>query len=152
MSPVLNCPPVAVRVCVAVSLLVTLTVPPGATVSDIGLNMKLEMVMEVPLLEAPDVDDVPLFVPGLLLPQAARSRAPARTRTPAPTFNRIRISLRRRCGRAEGDRGTRGGLGSGVHPHHVVEDGDVLHLDRLNGGGKPDCRRALQHGGLGLIR
>jgi hypothetical protein len=89
MFPVLSCPPVAVSVWVAESLLVTLTVAPGETLSDIGVNMKFEMVIDDPALDEPDVAADPLLV-GVLLPHAARSRAPAMNRTPAPNFNRFR--------------------------------------------------------------
>ncbi len=46
MSPVLNWPPVAVSVWVTESLLVTVTVEPGATDAVMGENMKFEMVTE----------------------------------------------------------------------------------------------------------
>ena len=45
---------VAVRVCVAESLLNTLIVAPGETVSAIGENMKFEMVIWVPVADDPD--------------------------------------------------------------------------------------------------
>ena len=83
----LNWPPVAVRVCITVSSLVTFIVAAGETVSDIGMNMKFEMVIDVPTDE-PDAGD-PLF-DGVPLPQAARSRAPASSRAPAPNFSRVR--------------------------------------------------------------
>jgi hypothetical protein len=52
-SPVSNRPFIAVKVCVAESLLVTLIVAPGDTVNAIGKNMKFEMVIWVPLCGAP---------------------------------------------------------------------------------------------------
>jgi hypothetical protein len=92
--PVLNWPPVAVKVCVAESLLVTFTMLPAATVSDIGWNMKFEMVIDVPLrLDDPDEAGAPLIL-AVPPPHAARSRAPVRTRTPAPNFNLVRIRLK----------------------------------------------------------
>jgi hypothetical protein len=57
-----NWPPVAVSVCVTESLLVTLTLEPGATA-------------------IPDDPELPPL-------HAARSSAPARTRTSAPPLNR----------------------------------------------------------------
>jgi len=89
MSPVLNWPPVAVRVWVTESLLVTLTVAPGSTDASMGENMKFEMVMEVVAVAAPDPpveDDVdgadePDPPPP---PHADSSRAAAMTVTAAP--------------------------------------------------------------------
>jgi hypothetical protein len=84
-------------VCVTESLLVTVTVAPGATVALMGENMKLEMVMEVVLVlldpvATLDVDvDAVEPVPDELEPpplHAARSSAPARTRTSAPPLYR----------------------------------------------------------------
>jgi len=71
--------------------LVTVTVAPGETLSDIGANMKFEMVIDDPPLDDPVAAAEPLMV-GVPLPQAAKSRAPATTRTPAPHFNRFRIA------------------------------------------------------------
>src|ERR1700678_2458831 len=90
MSPVLNWPPVAVSVCVTESLLVTLTVEPGATAACMGENMKFEMVIDFVDAAAPD----PLEELGLNEPDpppllhAARSSAAARTRTTAPPLHR----------------------------------------------------------------
>ena len=56
MSPVSNWPPVAVSVCVTESLLVTLTVEPGATVAGMGENMKLEMVMDLVVVASRPLD------------------------------------------------------------------------------------------------
>jgi hypothetical protein len=64
--------------------------------------MKFEMVMDAPLLEDPPLVEAPdeligvvgVDVPLLVLgppPQAARSRAPATSRTPAPLLNRMRM-------------------------------------------------------------
>jgi hypothetical protein len=88
MSPVLNWPPIAVKVWVVESLLVTLIVVPGDTVSFMGENMKFEMVIAVPLADEPD-DEAPVapLDAGVLL-QAPRSRAPAITSTPAPKRTR----------------------------------------------------------------
>ena len=66
------------------------------------MNMKFEMVIDDPPLDEADVAAEPLIV-GVLLPHAARSRAPAMNRTPAPHFNRVRICLRCRAGGAERD-------------------------------------------------
>jgi hypothetical protein len=70
--------------------LVTLTVAPGETLSDIGMNMKFEMVIVDPPLDEPD---------GGRATHARRATAAggqeqgARNhRTPAPHFNRFRIS------------------------------------------------------------
>src|SRR5271156_1070357 len=95
MSPVSNLPPVAVRVCATESLLVTVTVEPGATETLMGENMKFEIVMALDDF-APaddDPDDEPLEEadpegPDPPLLHAARSSAPARTRTSAPPLNR----------------------------------------------------------------
>ena len=88
MSPVLNCPPVAVNVCVTESLLVTLTVEPGATDALMGENMKFEMVTDLVAVAALALDPDDPDPPPLLLLQAARSSAPARTRTNAPPLHR----------------------------------------------------------------
>jgi hypothetical protein len=86
---VMNWPPVAVSVCATESLLVTLTVEPGATDTLMGENMKFEIVMDFVDFAAPD----PLADPDPDDPDppplhAARRSAPARTRTSAPPLNR----------------------------------------------------------------
>ena len=63
MSPVLNCPPVAVSVCVTESLLVTLIVAPGSTLAAIGSNMKLEIVMAEASLAEPEPEPLCLEQP-----------------------------------------------------------------------------------------
>jgi hypothetical protein len=86
----LNRPPVAVSVCVTESLLVTLTVDPGATDACMGENMKFEMVIDLVDVVAPDPLEAPEAgepdPPPLL--QADRSSAAPRTRTTAPPLNR----------------------------------------------------------------
>src|SRR5580693_8762135 len=90
MSPVLNWPPVADSVCVTESLFVTCTVEPGATLAAIGMNMKLEMVIDsVCTAEEADADGEPDDPPL----QPARSRAAATTGTTTPL--RIRRLLPR---------------------------------------------------------
>jgi hypothetical protein len=62
------------------------SVASGLTLSDIGMKMKLEMMMDDPSLDDADAAGAPLLL-GLLVPQAARSRTPEGTRTPGPHFN-----------------------------------------------------------------
>src|SRR5271156_6806682 len=89
MSPVSNWPPVAVSVCVTESLLVTLTVEPGATAACMGENMKFDMAIDLVDVAAPDpLEELALGETGRPLLHAARSSAAARTRTTAPPLNR----------------------------------------------------------------
>jgi uncharacterized RDD family membrane protein YckC len=75
---------VAVSVWSTLSLLVTLTVAPGATLADIGANMKFEMVIELLWVAAPDevVGAAPIPSSFALPPPQAANRRPAATISP----------------------------------------------------------------------
>ena len=165
MSPVSNCPPVAVSVWVTESLLVTLTVAPGATLAAIGCEHEVRDRDGEVCVAEPDEPDEPDELgarsgragsgPGSAAAQAARSRAAAATRTAAPLLHRLRRATSHRSGRlargVEGQRRARGGLRPRVLAQHVVEDSDVLHLDRLDRRRQPDGGAALQFRRLGLV-
>ena len=150
ISPVLNCPSVAVGVSVAESLLVTLTLAPGDTDRDIGLNMKLEMVTEFP------------FVPELAAVLGAgcwrtryHHRTPRRARLrqlPDPTRRSVTDAWLRPPGWSDARRAATGSVCEpGVHAEDVVQDGDMLHLQRVNRRGQPDGRLRFQRRGLRLV-
>ena len=62
------------------SLLVTLTVAPGETLSDIGMNMKFEMVIDVPTAHSTNAAPRRRAAHGRRsTAAAARSKAPAMT-------------------------------------------------------------------------